>query len=108
MAFAEAALRQVIEVIDRRRPMAQLRPLMTPALVEHIFASAGDTRRGSATMIRVRVRSVDPGLDEQGRPGDVRAAEVFASFTRARRVHAVAARIERFRDGWRIVALQIG
>lgn len=102
MVFAETALRQVIEVIDRRRPVAQLRPLMTPLLVERVIAHAGVARRGSATMLRVRVRSVDPGGDE------VCAAEVFASFTRAGRVHAVAARIEQSRDRWRMVALQIG
>ncbi|MGB3233374.1 MAG: Rv3235 family protein [Mycobacterium sp.] len=33
---------------------------------------------------------------------------MFASFTRCGRVHAVAARIERYRDHWRMVALQIG
>ena len=102
VVFAETALRQVIEVIDRRRPVAQLRPLMTPLLVERVIAHAGVARRGSATMLRVRVRSVDPGGDE------VCAAEVFASFTRAGRVHAVAARIEQYRDRWRMVALQIG
>lgn len=102
VVFAETALRQVIEVIDRRRPVAQLRPLMTPVLVDRVIARAGATRRGSATMLRVRVRSVDPG------GADVSAAEVFASFTRSGRVHAVAARIEQHRDRWRIVALQIG
>ena len=108
VVFAETALRQVIEVLDRRRPVAQLRPLMTPVLVDRVIALTGVTRRGSATMRRVRVRAVDPGLDGDGKPGDVGAAEVFASFTRSGRVHAVAARIERYRDRWRIVALQIG
>lgn len=123
VVFAETALRQVIEVIDRRRPVAQLRPLMTPVLVDRVIAHAGAARRGSATMRRVRVRSVDTradtrvdtgahtstsaGADESARP-DIRAAEVFASFTRSGRVHAVAARIERYRDRWRFVALQIG
>jgi len=104
VVFAETALRQVIEVIDRRRPVAQLRPLMTPVLVDRVIAHAGVARRGSATMRRVRVRSVDSGVDA----GEVCAAEVFASFTRSGRVHAVAARIERYRDRWRMVALQIG
>ena len=112
VVFAETALRQVIEVIDRRRPIAQLRPLMTPVLVDRVIAHAGAARQGSATIRRVRVRSVDPGLDPgtgaRGKPGDIRAAEVFASFTRSGRVHAVAARIERYRDHWRMVALQIG
>lgn len=108
--FAETALRQVIEVIDRRRPVAQLRPLMTPVLADRVIAQSSTGRRGSATMRRVRVRAVDPGADVRtsGKPGDVRAAEVFASFTRSGRVHAVAARIERHGDRWRMVALQIG
>ncbi len=108
VVFAETALRQVIEVIDRRRPVAQLRPLMTPALVDRVIAHAGVARRGSATMRRLRVRAIDAGVDEGGTPGEVCAAEVFASFTRSGRVHAVAARIERYRDRWRLVALQIG
>ncbi|MCB0948147.1 MAG: hypothetical protein KDB44_02510 [Mycobacterium sp.] len=106
--FAETALRQVIEVIDRRRPVAQLRPLMTPALIDGVIAQAGATRRGSATIRRVRVRAVDPRGAGTDQNGEVCAAEVFASFMRAGRVHAVAARIERHRDRWRMVALQIG
>ncbi|PRC46746.1 hypothetical protein C6A85_88530 [Mycobacterium sp. ITM-2017-0098] len=103
VVFAETALRQVIEVIDRRRPVAQLRPLMTPFLIDCVIARACAPRTGSATLRRVRVRSVDPDASEE-----VMAAEVFASFTRSNRVHAVAGRIERHRDSWRLVALQIG
>ncbi|MDN4518604.1 hypothetical protein JN086_08660 [Mycolicibacterium austroafricanum] len=102
VVFAETALRQVIEVIDRRRPVAQLRPLMTPVLVDCVIARAAAPRTGSATLRRVRVRSVDTG------GGEVTAAEVFASFSRSGRVHAVAGRIDRHRDSWRLVALQIG
>ena len=102
--FAETALRQLLEVIDRRRPVAQLRPLMTPVLVERMIARAAATRNGSTSMLRVRTRAVDT----TGRYDEVGAAEVFGSFHRAGRVHAIAARIERHRDGWRIVALQIG
>ncbi len=101
--FAETALRQVIEVIDRRRPVAQLRPLMTPFLIDCVIARACAPRTGTAMLRRVRVRSVDAGPT-----GEVTAAEVFASFSRSGRVHAVAGRIERYRDGWRLVALQIG
>jgi Family of unknown function (DUF6459) len=103
VVFAETALRQVIEVIDRRRPIAQLRPLMTPFLIDCVIARVGAPRTGSATLLRVRVRAVDHGPAEA-----VSAAEVFASFTRSNRVHAVAGRIERYRDSWRLVALQIG
>lgn len=103
VVFAETALRQVIEVIDRRRPIAQLRPLMTPFLIDCVIARACAPRTGSATLVRVRARSVEPDPS-----GEVTAAEVFASFTRSNRVHAVAGRIERYRDSWRLVALQIG
>ena len=120
MVFAETALRQVIEVIDRRRPVAQLRPVMTPVLVDRVIAHARVTHRRSATIRRVRVRSVDPAVDpgvgpaveagvqKSDKHGEVYAAEVFASFSRSGRVHAVAARIERYRNRWRMVALQIG
>lgn len=103
VTFAETALRQVIEVIDRRRPIAQLRPLMTPFLIDCVIARSGAPRAGSATLRRVRVRSAGSGTTDE-----VSAAEVFASFTRSGRVHAIAGRIERYRDGWRLVALQIG
>ena len=102
VVFAEAALRSVIEVIDRRRPIAQLRPLMTPFLIDCVIACASAPRTGSATLRRVRVRPVDTGGAE------VDAAEVFATFARGGRVHAVAGRIERHRESWRLVALQIG
>lgn len=108
VVFAETALRQVIEVIDRRRPVAQLRPLMTPILVDRVINHADGARRGSATLRRVRVRCVDTGADNDGGHGDVTAAEIFASFLRCGRVHALAGRIERHRENWRIVALQIG
>ncbi|MCH9734235.1 MAG: hypothetical protein K0U78_06745 [Actinomycetia bacterium] len=128
VVFAETALRQVIEVIDRRRPVAQLRPLMTPVLVDRVIAHAGTAHRGSAAIRRVRVRAVDTGTDSPVGPpagsradprddagvrdtdqhSDVRAAEVFASCARSGRIHALAARIERHKNGWRMVALQIG
>lgn len=108
VVFAETALRQVIEVIDRRRPVAQLRPLLAPALIDSVIAQVGVTRRGSATVKRIRVRAVAAGVDDDGRPAEVCAAEVFATFARSGRVHAVAARIERHKDRWRLVALQIG
>jgi Family of unknown function (DUF6459) len=97
VVFADAALRRVLEVIDRRRPVAQLRPLVAPALIDAVIALARTTHTATATLRRVRLRVVD---DE--------AAEVFGSFTRGQRVRAIAARVERHGDGWRIVALQIG
>ncbi|HET6731323.1 Rv3235 family protein [Mycobacterium sp.] len=97
VAFADAALRRVLEVIDRRRPVAQLRPLVAPVLIDAVVTLARTPHTAAATLRRVRLRMVD---DE--------AAEVFGSYTRGPRVRAIAARVEQHRDRWRIVALQIG
>jgi uncharacterized protein DUF6459 len=95
--FADAALRRVLEVADRRRPITQLRSLVTPGLIDTVTALTRAPQTAAATLQRVRVRMVD---------GD--AAEVFATYTRAHRVRAIAGRIEQVNDRWRIVALQIG
>jgi len=100
VAFADAALRRVLEIIDRRRPVAQLRPLLAPVLIDSVVALARRPHTAAATLRRLRLRLVDDS--------DVTAGEVFATYTRARRVHAIAARVEPHGDGWRIVALQIG
>jgi hypothetical protein len=97
IVFADAALRRVLEVIDRRRPCGHLRPVVAPVLIDPVVALARTTHSATATLRRVRLRMVDD-----------QAAEVFASYTRGPRVRAIAARVERYRDGWRIVALQIG
>jgi Family of unknown function (DUF6459) len=96
----------VLEVIDRRRPIAALRPVLTPPLLDMVFAL---TRRAesdkAAVMRRVRLRTA--AVDGQDR-NEPRAAEVFATYTRGRRVRAIAARIEIKEGRWRVVALQIG
>ncbi len=97
VAFADAALRRVLEVTDRRRPIAQLRALVAPALIDTITALTRLPHSATAALGRVRVRMVD---DQTG--------ELFATYTRGHRVRAIAGRIE-CRDGrWRIVALHIG
>lgn len=100
LVFADAALRRVLEVVDRRRPIAQLRSLVTPALIDTVTAltrvpHTGDTTAATLRRVRLRVVAAD-------------AAEVFGTYTRGARVLAVAARIELHRDRWRIVALQLG
>jgi hypothetical protein len=97
LVFADAALRRVLEVVDRRRPIAQLRSLVSPALIDTVIALAQTPHTGTATLRRVRLRMVN---DE--------AAEVFASYTRGQRLRAIAARVDRINDRWRIVGLQIG
>ena len=100
VAFADAALRRVLEVADRRRPIAQLRPLVAPALIDTVIALNRAPHTAAATLRRVRLRMVDGDVETQ--------AEVFGSYTRGPRILAIAARIELHRDRWRIVALQLG
>lgn len=102
--FADAALRRVLEAIDHRRPVAQLRGLLAAGLVDSVlcanrFATGHD---GAAVLRRLRLQAV-------GAPDRFAAAEVFGSYSRGRRVHAVACRIERVAGGrWQVVALHIG
>ena len=98
VVFADAALRRVLEVIDRRRPIAQLRSVLAPALTDTVLALSRDGHAAAATLRRIRLRMVD----------DAHTAEVFGTYTRGPRVRAIAARITLQDDRWRIVALQIG
>jgi Family of unknown function (DUF6459) len=97
LVFADAALRRLLEVVDRRRPIAQLRPLVAPSLIDAVTALTRAPQSAAATLRRVRVRMIDTD-----------AAEVFGSYTRGPRVLAIAGRIELHRDRWRIVAIQLG
>jgi hypothetical protein len=100
-AFADAALRRVLEVIDRRRPIAQLNGLLAPGLVDSVLSANRQPggRACGAVLRRVRLQPVR---------GD-RAAEVFGSYSRGSRVHAIACRIELGATGhWQVVALHIG
>jgi hypothetical protein len=108
-AFADVALRGVLEVVDGRRPFAQLQPLLGDGLADTVIELARSLRgrpdevSSAAQLRRVRLRIVD-------RDGDV--AEVFATFYRGGRVRAIAGRIARTdvrgRRRWRLVALQMG
>lgn len=106
--FADVALRRVLEVIDRRRPAAQLNPLLAPSLVDSVAAvgrSAADRNRGAAVLRRIRLQAAgyrDPDS----------AAEVFGSYSRGNRIHAIACRVEQVSAAggtrWMVVALHIG
>lgn len=112
-AFAETALRRVLEVVDQRRPAAHLYPLLAAGLVESVLsvlsehpATASATGcTGAAALQRVRLQMV-------GSAGPPAAAEVFGTYRRGRRIHAVACRVERLPTvtgpGWQVVALHIG
>lgn len=98
--FADAALRRVLEVIDRRRPLTQLRPLLAAGLVDTLL-SGGHGLGGMARLRRVRAQLIDGG-----------AAEVSAHYTRGTRVHAIACRVEQISTPtgtrWQVVALHLG
>ncbi|AQT81230.1 hypothetical protein B1R94_21180 [Mycolicibacterium litorale] len=106
--FADAALRRVLEVIDRRRPLGQLRPLLAAGLVDSLLAAtsgqvAHQHGDGAARLRRMRVQPV--GTDGS-------AAEVAATYTRGDRLHAIACRVEQLATPsglrWQVVALHIG
>lgn len=101
--FADTVLRRVLEVTDRRRPAAQIRRLLAPAVYDAIMARpAAAPSDGAAVLRRVRLRTAEAA------DGETTAAEVFATYTRAARVRAIAGRIEVVRGRWLMVALQIG
>lgn len=101
--FADTALRRVLEVADRRRPIAQLRPLLAPALIDAVVAMTRTTPTDGAAMLRrIRLRSAVTADDE------ATAAEVFGTYTRGRRVRAIAGRVEVVGGRWLVTALQIG
>jgi Family of unknown function (DUF6459) len=102
---ADAALRGILEVIDRRRSPAHLRGLLSAGLVDSVssYARAGSGGTTSAVLRRVRLQAVCP---------DERAFEVSATYSRGRRVHAVACRVQRnateHGETWQVVALHLG
>ncbi len=108
--FAEATLRRVLEVIDRRRSPAQLRPLLAATLVDSVLAAnqMAAPSRAAAVLRRVRLQAVGGG----GASGAVLSAEVFGTYSRGHRVHAIACRVEQrpATDGprWQVIALHIG
>jgi len=109
--FADAALRRVLEVLDRRRSAAQLRPMLAPGLVDSVLAlgraAAGRPpgQEGAAVLRRMR-------LQPAGHRDPDAAAEVFGTYSRGDRIHAIACRVERApagdRSQWLMVALHIG
>ena len=103
LVFADTALRRVLEVTDRRRPAAQLRPLVTATLFDAMSSWPRHTRAdGAAVLRRVRLRTA------REQDGLATAVEVFATFSRGPRLRAAAGRIEMIGGRWQFVALQLG
>jgi hypothetical protein len=104
--FTARALRRVLEVADRRRPVAQLRTLLTPSLIDAVALLTRSRHvGGTAVLRRVRLRAVS---SEGSVDGETSAAEVFATYTRGDRVRAIAGRVELVGGRWVVVALQVG
>ncbi|WP_024443622.1 Rv3235 family protein [Mycobacterium sp. UM_WGJ] len=107
--FADAALRRVLEVVDGRRPSTHLHPLLATGLADSVASARPAPPAGRlepATLQRVRVQPAGAGEPAS-------AVEVFGTYRRGRRTHALACRVEpipRTGNGtvWRIVALHIG
>jgi hypothetical protein len=103
-SFADAALRRVLEVVDRRRPVAQLQGLLATGLVESVLSANrfAACHNGVAVLRRLGLQTVTA----QDR---FAAAEVFGTYSRSDRIHAIACRIEQVAGGrWQVVALHIG
>ncbi|MET8795629.1 Rv3235 family protein [Nocardia sp. NPDC004568] len=101
-AFATTSVRILLEVLDRRRPVAQLTALCTPGLVCAIGSLvAGDhapgRNLGSAVLGNVRLFQVEE-----------RAAEMVATYQRGPRRLVLAGRIERgSTTPWKVTALRV-
>ena len=101
VAFADAALRRVLEVVDRRRPIAQLRPLVTPGADRH-------GHRADASAARTPPRRCDGSGCAWSTATTKLKPRCSRRIPGRHRVRAIAGRIELVDDRWRIVALQIG
>ncbi|WP_255773280.1 Rv3235 family protein [Mycobacteroides abscessus] len=98
VAFADAAMRRVLEVMDRRRPIAQLRPLLSDGPLSAVLARSSRVPATTAARLsKIRVRRC---ADD--------SAEIFGTFERGGRVRAFAGRIRSVRGNWLVVALQLG
>ncbi|WP_328391437.1 Rv3235 family protein [Nocardia sp. NBC_00416] len=100
--FATTAVRILLEVLDRRRPVAQLTRLCTPGLVRVIGALVANDHvpsrtLGAAVLTTVRLYPVEE-----------RAAELMAMYQRGPRRLVLAGRIEYgVATGWKVTALRV-
>ncbi|UGT53869.1 Rv3235 family protein [Nocardia asteroides] len=99
--FAEQSVRLLLEVVDRRRQVDQLRAVTEPRVLESVRTMlvqdlAPGRGLGTATVKHVRLTACEAA-----------GAELFASYQRGARTFALAGRIESARERWRLVALRM-
>jgi hypothetical protein len=103
LEYATQTIRFVLEVLGRRRRLAQIAPLLSPearrCLAAHL-ATFGPAR-GHAPVLT--------GVVHMCQPHDA-AAEIAATYRHGQRIGALAARFELGTDGrpWQLSALRIG
>lgn len=86
--FATGAVKLVLEVMDRRRPIGQLGRVALPHISDQfrVLLAAGSATRSPASSTLLRLHS------QSSRPD---AAEVTVVYRRGDRVHAMGARVEK-------------
>ena len=99
--FTGRALRILLEVLDRRRPVAQLNTLCASALVHTVgVLVAGDhapsRTLGAAVLTKFRLF-----------PAGDQAFELIAMYQRGPRRLALAGRVEHTATGWKLAALRL-
>ncbi|MFC9438978.1 Rv3235 family protein [Nocardia sp. NPDC057030] len=97
--FAESSLRLVLEVLDGRRPVVQLRRLVAPpvlAAIETLRAAPPGHGLGPALLTKLGVELTGPNT-----------AEVYGSYQRGNRVFALAACVVLHRTGWQLSAFRV-
>ena len=96
LRLAAAVARAYLEVEAGRRSPAQLTPLLEPKLRTRLFAEPLRPGPGPAGDAILAVRGEQPTPD---------ALDAAVVVRRGERVGVLAIRVERFRDGWRVVEL---
>ncbi|MFW0789025.1 Rv3235 family protein [Gordonia sp. CPCC 205333] len=90
--FVVSAMTQVLEVLDRRRPVARVAELVVPHVVDQIIAlqriyevaaAGAESAPSTAALRRVHIQMCGPG-----------EAEFFGNYLRGERVLAFAGRVE--------------
>ncbi|MFE1594971.1 Rv3235 family protein [Nocardia sp. NPDC058705] len=99
--FTEQVFRLILEVVDRRRSSSHLRAFADARVLAAVNTMLTQDlvpgrNLGTATLTSVKVTPAEDG-----------AAEVFASYQRGPRTLAIAGRIEKVKDSWRLVAVRM-